>query len=177
MWIQIQDSNLADEKLDSKCHSLVQDCRANHRLAECIHSVVANPSVVEFQGHSLNQWVGSVSVWVRWRGGTNGGGTHSSARLCLRAATGRGELILFDIFPSCAYFLNKGFVITSICSTEGIWSYKYLFGVEVFQCYNCTVLMIHSPSQWCQFCEFWVSLIHFTGLWEETEACCQFAFL
>lgn len=45
------------------------------------------------------------------------GGTHCSARLCLRAATGRGESILFDIFPSCAYFLNKGFVITFICPT------------------------------------------------------------
>ena len=54
---------------------------------------------------------------MRRRGGTNGGGTHSSARLCLRAATGRGESILFDVFPSCAYFLNKGFVITFICST------------------------------------------------------------
>jgi len=74
-------------------------------------------AVVEFQGHSLNQWVGSVSVWVRRRGGTNGGGTHSSAQLCLRAATGRGELILLGIFPSCAYFLNKGFAIAFICST------------------------------------------------------------
>jgi len=54
---------------------------------------------------------------VRRRGGTNGGGTHSSARLGLRAATGRGESILFAIFPSCAYFLNKGFVITFICPT------------------------------------------------------------
>ena len=54
---------------------------------------------------------------MRRRGGTNGGGTHSSARLSLRAATGRGESILFDIFPSCAYFLNKGFVITFICPT------------------------------------------------------------
>ena len=54
---------------------------------------------------------------MRRRGGTNGGGTHCSARRGLRAATGRGESILFHIFPSCAYFLNKGFVITFICST------------------------------------------------------------
>jgi len=75
--------------------------------------------VVEFQGHSLNQRVGYVTVCVRRRDGTNGGGTHSSARLSLRAVTGRGESIPFDIFPSCAYFSNKGSVITFICSTEG----------------------------------------------------------
>jgi len=45
------------------------------------------------------------------------GGTHCSARLCLRAAAGRGESILLGIFPSCAYSLNKGFAIAFICST------------------------------------------------------------
>ena len=54
---------------------------------------------------------------MRRRNGTNGGGTHSSARLSLRAVTGRGESIPFDIFPSCAYFSNKGSIITFICST------------------------------------------------------------
>ena len=39
---------------------------------------------------------------MRRRDGTNGGGTHSSARLSLCAVTGRGESIPFDIFPSCA---------------------------------------------------------------------------
>ena len=43
--------------------------------------------------------------------------TFLSSSLSLHAATGRGESISFDIFPSCAYFLNKGFVITFICST------------------------------------------------------------
>ena len=79
--------------------------------------------VVEFQGHSLNKWVGYVSVWVRRRGGTNGGETHSSARLSLHAATGRGESILFDIFPSCAYFSNKGSIITFILASQAA---KYL---------------------------------------------------
>ena len=55
--------------------------------------------VVEFQGHSLNQRVGYVTVCVRRRDGTNGGGTHSSARLSLRAVTGRGESIPLISFP------------------------------------------------------------------------------
>ena len=54
---------------------------------------------------------------MRRRGGTNGGGTHSSARLSLHAVTRRGESIPFDIFSSCAYFSNKGSVIAFVCST------------------------------------------------------------
>ena len=54
---------------------------------------------------------------MRWRNGTNQGWTHSSAHLSLRAVTGRGESIPFDIFPSCAYFSNKGSIITFIYST------------------------------------------------------------
>ena len=57
-----------------------------------------------------------VSVAARWY--ERGRDTFLSSSLSLRAVTGRGESIPFDIFPSCAYFLNKGFVITFICSTD-----------------------------------------------------------
>ena len=59
---------------------------------------------VEFQVHSLIQWVGYVSLRgcplcprssLQRHSGMNGGGSHSSAHPFLQTVTGRGELIPF----------------------------------------------------------------------------------
>ena len=55
-------------------------CVLGHQVAEAhplpaqslVHAV-KGWSVVEFQGHSLNQWVGYVSVWSMWMPGVGGG--------------------------------------------------------------------------------------------------------